>query len=610
MKKLVYILAAFGCSSQAPSSTPPPSWGVPITGGTMLVTKDGAHAVIADPDRDQIVSVDLTTQKVAAQLQLSPGEEPGRIAEDGAGRIHVALRRGGALLNLSDAATLKISSRVQVCPEPRGVAWEPSTDLVHVACTGGELISIPSSGTTAVRTLRLDRDLRDVVVSNNTLYVSRFRSAELLQLDAQGKIASRIVPPTVTRLDLSGAPSTGNGTIPAVPAVAWRTVAMPDGRLLIMHQRQLKTVLHPSHGGYGAGCGGMGGGMGGPGGSGSGGAGTGVGFGGAGNGAPVEDAITVVTPGGAAPFAMQPVFAGALPVDLAVSPDGNSIAMITAGNQTVHVFAASSLSTGDDDQCGGGDDGQGDSNDQLGAPTSIQYTPNGLLVFYPELPAVVLHAAGGNTTIRLPGQIGYDSGRALFHTQTQVGIACASCHPEARDDGLVWEFENEGLRRTQNIAGSIMDRAPYHWSGDMPDLPTLMDNVFAVRMAGPQPTNSQHLSLGPFLNRVAAPVAPMMTDPQAVSRGKALFESAEVACTTCHNGPLLTNHQLANVGTGGTFKVPSLIGVFNRPPYLHDGSAPTLFDRFGPVGGGDLHGHTSQLTALQVSDLVSYLETL
>ena len=38
--------------------------------------------------------------------------------------------------------------------------------------------------------------------------------------------------------------------------------------------------------------------------------------------------------------------------------------------------------------------------------------------------------------------------------------------------------------------------------------------------------------------------------------------------------------------------------------------APTLTDRFGPCGGGDQHGHTSQLTAAQISDLVAYLSTL
>jgi cytochrome c peroxidase len=65
------------------------------------------------------------------------------------------------------------------------------------------------------------------------------------------------------------------------------------------------------------------------------------------------------------------------------------------------------------------------------------------------------------------------------------------------------------------------------------------------------------------------------------------------------------------VGTGGKFKVPSLIAVGYEAPYLHDGCAATLRDRFGPAcGGGDAHGHTQQLTAAQVDDLVAYLESL
>jgi hypothetical protein len=47
-----------------------------------------------------------------------------------------------------------------------------------------------------------------------------------------------------------------------------------------------------------------------------------------------------------------------------------------------------------------------------------------------------------------------------------------------------------------------------------------------------------------------------------------------------------------------------------RAPFLHDGRAPTLTDRFGPNGGGDLHGQTSQLSQSQIADLVNYLETL
>jgi mono/diheme cytochrome c family protein len=134
--------------------------------------------------------------------------------------------------------------------------------------------------------------------------------------------------------------------------------------------------------------------------------------------------------------------------------------------------------------------------------------------------------------------------------------------------------------------------------------------VFGERMAGGKLTRSQHLSLGPWLDRVPAPQPPPPADPAAVERGRALFQSADVGCGSCHSGPLFTNHTIVDVGTGGAFKVPSLLGVAARPPFLHDGCAATLADRFGTCGGGDRHGHTSQLTPAQLSDLIAYLESL
>src|SRR5207237_7892933 len=119
---------------------------------------------------------------------LTAGDQPGRLVEDAAGRIHVALRRGGALVTL-DGATL---SRRDACAEPRGVAYDAAADLVYVACTTGELMSFPAAGGDPVRTVILDRDLRDVIVAGNRLVVTRFRAAELMFVDATGAIASRV----------------------------------------------------------------------------------------------------------------------------------------------------------------------------------------------------------------------------------------------------------------------------------------------------------------------------------------------------------------------------------------------------------------------------------
>jgi cytochrome c peroxidase len=74
---------------------------------------------------------------------------------------------------------------------------------------------------------------------------------------------------------------------------------------------------------------------------------------------------------------------------------------------------------------------------------------------------------------------------------------------------------------------------------------------------------------------------------------------------------LLTDSKVYDVGTGGAFKVPSLLSVGNRAPYLHDGCATTLHDRFTGCGASsDQHGVTSHLEAAEIDALVAYLETL
>jgi hypothetical protein len=56
--------------------------------------------------------------------------------------------------------------------------------------------------------------------------------------------------------------------------------------------------------------------------------------------------------------------------------------------------------------------------------------------------------------------------------------------------------------------------------------------------------------------------------------------------------------------------VPSLLGVSRRAPFMSDGCASTLLDRFNPACGGELHGNTAELDAEQLADLVAYLESL
>src|SRR5258706_12146463 len=255
------LITVAGCSEHG---TIPPPWGVPITGGTMIVTRDGKRAVVADPDRDQVVSVDLVAGRVTSTLPLDPGDQPGRIVEDGAGRIHIALRGGNALLTLTDAVNGIVAARRPACSEPRGLAWDNTPNTIHLACADGTLITFPAAGGNAIRTVHLDRDLRDVLVTSAGLQVTRFHTAEVLTLDAAGAVTARVSPPTVFRFSGgfgggpvqqppgpgSGSGSSGGvppaGQVNAVPTVAWRTILLPDGRIVMSHQRHVLAKLDNS----------------------------------------------------------------------------------------------------------------------------------------------------------------------------------------------------------------------------------------------------------------------------------------------------------------------------------------------------------------------------
>jgi DNA-binding beta-propeller fold protein YncE len=572
-----------------PDPDPPalgPAWGKPISGGTILVTHDGARVLVADPDRDRVSSIDTTTHALAFELALEAGDEPGRVIEDAAGRIHVALRRGGAVVTLASANGPLLERRA-VCAEPRGLAYDAAGDVVHVACKGGELVDLPAAGGAATRTLHLDRDLRDVAMVGGKLMLTRMKTAEVLTLDGAGTVTERLRSPDVQRQFFT--PELGQlQTVPSQALVAWRAVAMPDGSgLVVAHQRARLSPLSTEQGGYGGDmCGG---------------------------GGSTEPTLTLFTPG-AEPVASRPLSFTALPVDVAVAPDGQRLALAMAGDETVRIVGSRMLTDGDEDPC----QDPPEENiifDSSGIPSSVAFMPNtgDLIVYYPDHNTVRAYAlpydGTQRWTVSLPGARGYDVGRAIFHRMTFANLACATCHPEGQEDGHVWEFAKIGPRRTQQIGGHILSRAPYHWDGDMTDLSRLMNEVFVGRMGGQLQGAWEVEALGKWMDTIQAPAASSSAPSAAIARGRALFESAEVGCIGCHAGSSYTNNQRFDVGTGGVFKVPSLLGIGARAPFIHNGCAATLRDRF-TCGGGDKHGNTTTLSEGQIGDLVAFLETL
>jgi mono/diheme cytochrome c family protein len=560
------------------AAVPPPA----ISGGTMLVTHDGTTVVVADSARDLVYVVDVASRTLLQTITLQAGDEPGRVAEDGAGRVHVALRGSGALVTL-DPASGDVLARRAVCPAPRGVAWDGTTDSVIVACATGELVTLPSAGGAPTRTVTVERDLRDVLVQDGAVSVSSFRSSELLDLASDGSVAKR-----VSMASSNGLAQVGNVT----PQVAWRTLLDAAGDTVVLHQVHSDASISTTvPGGYG----GAGGVEGPPGLSDAGGADSG--------GTPIVLAdLTVLGPDGSL-LSDTILHGAAVAVDVAISPDGAHALVAAAGNafspllQTALYFTIGSV---DDSLL----------MPQLPGPAvAVAFDAAGEALVQTLDPAtlwIVTPGTAQSTPIPLSSLSRTDSGNNIFHTQAGAMVACASCHPEGGDDGHVWTFDGD-LRRTASLRGTILGTAPYHWPGDMPDFPTLVVDVYTVRMSGTILATDAMTALQGWVESIPAPPAPSWVDPSAAQRGQVLFEGA--GCTSCHSGTKFTNNATLDVGTGGAFQVPPLVGVGWRTPLLHDGCAATLTDRFVSCAT-PAHGSTSTLSTANISDLVAYLETL
>jgi YVTN family beta-propeller protein len=229
-------------------------------------------------------------------------------------------------------------------------------------------------------------------------------------------------------------------------------------------------------------------------------------------------------------------------------------------------------------------------------------------------------------------------GRLLFHSagdprmsaQGTGGVACASCHPDGREDGHTWLFP-EGPRNTPSLVGRHLElTGPYHWDGQL-DKAAAFNFVVHVRMGGAGITPSDLDDIFAWLEREPGPDNPNrlpdgLTDDQQT--GRSIFVSA--GCVACHAGPAMTDNGFHDVGTqfttvpfailqsgiiqqtdvtGAIPNTPSLLGVFASAPYLHDGSKATLQDRIID-NPNDAHGVTSNLTKAQVDQLVAFLKTL
>jgi YVTN family beta-propeller protein len=251
-----------------------------------------------------------------------------------------------------------------------------------------------------------------------------------------------------------------------------------------------------------------------------------------------------------------------------------------------------------------------------------------------------------SSQLLLGKQVFYD---AADKRMSDIGyMSCAACHSGGQGDGRIWDFTDrgEGLRNTKTLLGAFAPgQGRLHWSANFDEVQDFERDIreslggtgfmsegdwlarepdtFGLPAAGTSPELD---ALAIYLSSLQTVAPSPMRNPDgsftaAARRGRKIFERA--GCPTCHAAPTFSNSEsgeLFDVGTlrptsghrlGGELNgldTPTLRGVWQSAPYLHDGRAATLRDVFAITG--DRMGVTSDLSEQELDDLVRYLQEL
>ncbi len=205
-------------------------------------------------------------------------------------------------------------------------------------------------------------------------------------------------------------------------------------------------------------------------------------------------------------------------------------------------------------------------------------------------------------------------GRILFHKSddprlSRDGRACASCHPDGREDALTWATPS-GPRQTIMLAGRTKGSAPFSWSGTNA---TIEEHVLGTfQRLGGTGMKKEDADLAALLEYVAVMKTPAArTKTEAlVARGRDLFFADRQGCSSCHIGGAGTDNKTHVVGQKGDAPIdtPSLRFVRATAPYFHDGRYPSL-DALLKATDHRM-GSAAHLDANDRRALVAFLETL
>jgi len=217
------------------------------------------------------------------------------------------------------------------------------------------------------------------------------------------------------------------------------------------------------------------------------------------------------------------------------------------------------------------------------------------------------------------GEMLWNDGAMCF----QQWQSCASCHPDARIDGLNWDLVNDGIGNPKQSKSLVYCHLtpPTMVTGIRPDMQAcnrkgLTHIQFVVRPEEDALCIDEYIKL---LKPVPSPYLVNGSLSKTAKKGEKLFKKA--GCVECHpsskDGPhgerLFTNLKKYNlelgVGNeeGREFDTTTLVETWRTAPYLYDGRALTMEELLTTCNPKDTHGATKNLKPEEIKALAEYI---
>jgi YVTN family beta-propeller protein len=508
-----------------------------------------------------------------------------------------------AILEINDDR-LRVADRVEVGPEPRGVVISPDGRTAYLALgVTNEIVRLDLESRNLTGRVTVGREPRNLVIDRegSTLIVSNARCKFLSVIDVAAWKVTRELP---------------------IEGVNQRQVVLsPDGKTAYvanMFNRGFATTKNNIDLGWVLG-----------------------------------QRLTRVDVDGSEPYQTLSLdVKGKAAADVhgaAISQDGKYLAVSCGGSHEVMIFRTDLRRlpwrpNGSRDVIAAEllkDDGRFRRVTLGGRPTEITFGPDGRTLYVANylnnsIQVVDVESASLQRTILLGGPEHPSlarKGEALFHDAGRSfnqWYSCNTCHSDGHTNGLDFDTLNDGWqdmsvlhqhsRKKVPTLRRVLYTKPWTWHGWQTSLENATVESFTKSMQGEKPTSEEAEAVVAFLASLDFPRNPNRGADDSITeqaqRGREVFRSPKAACASCHSGPEFTDGKIHTTGLEEPrdvyrgYNPPSLRGVYDKDPYLHDGRAKTLKDALQGAHNPEEVTGLGSLTDTELDDLIAYLQTL